>query len=53
MIEQKRDGSFIGTCESCHKENVRVRMLEALIVVNGGQGFFNICFECFAIGDKR
>lgn len=42
----------IGTCENCHKENVKIRRIEAFSMFarasrESSRGFYNICFECF------
>lgn len=40
--------AFIGTCENCKKENVKVRRVQSVgsILGGGSRGYFNICFVC-------
>ena len=46
--ETDYDHANIGTCENCHKENVKVRKIEAYgMFGSANRGFYNICFECF------
>lgn len=42
------DEAFIGTCENCGKEKVKVRRIQSLDKFGANpRGYFNICFECF------
>jgi len=41
------DEAFIGTCENCGRQNVKVRRIEAVGMFREKRGYFNICFECF------
>ena len=40
------DKAFIGKCDNCKKENVKVRRVEAKGMFRESRGYFNICFEC-------
>ena len=42
------EDAFIGTCQNCHKENVKVRRVEAKGLFNETRGFYDVCFACFA-----
>ena len=46
-MKSDMDEAFIGTCENCGKEKVKVRRIKAIGMFKEPRGFFNVCFECF------
>lgn len=47
-MKSDMEEAFIGTCENCKKEKVKVRRIKATGMFNEPRGFFNMCFECHA-----
>ena len=47
-VNEKTDleQSYMGTCENCGKENVRVRRIEAIGMFKESRGHYDLCFKC-------
>ena len=44
---KKYESYFIGLCDNCGQDHVKIRRIEAIGVFKESRGFYNICFGCF------
>jgi len=47
MQRDEYETYYIGTCENCHKEKVKIRPIMAMGMFKEDRGWYQICFECF------